>query len=423
MVKLAIIADDLTGSLDTGIKFAKEGIPTQIFLHRTIAFDAIEADTEVIVIDTETRHLTAREAGKIVEKVVADCMLYGIRNYYKKTDSALRGHIGSELAALARKTGQTVYFIPALPREDRYTKRGIHYIRGIPVAESIFCKDPFNPVRHSKVSQIIKEEEELNVVEWGNALSDTFSPKTEVVVFDGRTEKDLEIIADYLEKNNKLSITAGCAGFAPHLAGRMHLRRRKPELPGGNPKLIILSGSINSVTGAQMELAAREGFYRRTLSPEEKLKPDYLGLPEGIALLEELDRICDSHDRIIIDVLCPDDEEATRQLAESCHISGEEIPGKIAGRIGELFLHMTGRYPEAAIMLIGGDTFYAAAMQCPGIALKPVYEPVDGTVFVKGITKDHNLSLLSKSGGFGEEDLLINLSHIILEKEKVEVSK
>ncbi len=172
-----------------------------------------------------------------------------------------------------------------------------------------------------------------------------------------------------------------------------------------------------------MELAAREGFCRRTLAPEEKLKPDYLGLPEGIALLEELEWICDSHDRIIIDVLCPEDEEATRQLAESCHISREEIPRKIAGRIGELFLHLTGQYPEAAIMIIGGDTFYAAVMQYPGIALKPVYEPVDGTVFVKGITRDHNLSLLSKSGGFGEEDLLINLSHIILEKEKVEVSK
>ncbi len=423
MVKLAIIADDLTGSLDTGIKFAKEGISTQIFLHRTISFDAIKMDTEVIVIDTETRHLTAREAGKIVEKVVSDCMAHGIHNYYKKTDSALRGHIGSELAALARQTGQTVYFIPALPQEDRYTRKGIHYIRGLPVAESIFCKDPFNPVRHSRVSQIIREEEDLNIKEWGNCLSDGFSPRTEIVVIDGRTEKDLEVIADYLERNHLLSITAGCAGFAPHLAGKMHLRRREPELPEGSKKLIVLCGSINAVTGAQMDLAAREGFCRRTLSPEEKLKPDYLDLPEGKELLEELNRICNDHDRIIFDVLCSEEEEATRRLAESCHISGEDVPRKIADRIGEIFLHLIEWDPEAAIMIIGGDTFYATVMQCPGIVLEPVYEPIDGTVFVKGITKDHNLSLLSKSGGFGEKDLLIKLSHIILEKGKEEDSK
>ena len=242
-------------------------------------------------------------------------------------------------------------------------------------------------------------------------------------MIDGRTEKDLEVIADYLQRSNLLSVTAGCAGFAPHLAGKMNLRRAKPEPPTRCQKMIVLSGSINAVTGAQIELASREGFCRRTLSPEEKLKPDYLSLPEGKELLEELDQICDDHDRIILDVLCPEEEEATRRLAESCHISGEDIPRKIAGRIGELFLHLIGRHPEAAIMIIGGDTFYAAVMQCPGIVLEPVYEPVDGTVFVKGITKDHNLSLLSKSGGFGEKDLLIKLSHIILEKGKEEALK
>ncbi len=126
MVKLAIIADDITGSLDTGIKFAKEGTATQVFLHSKLSFDAIEENTEVIVIDTETRHLAARKAGGIVGRTVAACMEHGIRNFYKKTDSALRGHIGSELTTLARRTGKKLYFIPALPQEDRYTRYGIH---------------------------------------------------------------------------------------------------------------------------------------------------------------------------------------------------------------------------------------------------------------------------------------------------------
>ena len=57
MVKLLMIADDFTGALDTGIQFAKEGIGTQVFTTQDLENINIKSDTEVIVIDAETRPL------------------------------------------------------------------------------------------------------------------------------------------------------------------------------------------------------------------------------------------------------------------------------------------------------------------------------------------------------------------------------
>ena len=58
MVKLLIIADDFTGALDTGIQFKKYVICKQVFTKTRIEYNEINPDTEVLVIDSESRPLT-----------------------------------------------------------------------------------------------------------------------------------------------------------------------------------------------------------------------------------------------------------------------------------------------------------------------------------------------------------------------------
>ena len=95
MILLFIIAADFTGALDTGVQFAARGIPTQVTVDPEVDFAA--HDTAVLVVDTETRHLPASEAYEKVFHLSRRALAYGIRNIYKKTDSALRGNIGAEL--------------------------------------------------------------------------------------------------------------------------------------------------------------------------------------------------------------------------------------------------------------------------------------------------------------------------------------
>ena len=114
MVELAVIADDFTGALDTGIKFAKAGMKTQVMLHSDFHFSEVNSACEVLVIDTETRHLKPESAYQIVYTLVKRCRAGHISRFYKKTDSALRGCIGKELTALCDALGESVEFIPAL---------------------------------------------------------------------------------------------------------------------------------------------------------------------------------------------------------------------------------------------------------------------------------------------------------------------
>ena len=59
---LLILADDFTGSLDTGVHFAKQGVSTVVQIaDREDSFPS-DTDAQVLVLDTESRHLSAEHA-------------------------------------------------------------------------------------------------------------------------------------------------------------------------------------------------------------------------------------------------------------------------------------------------------------------------------------------------------------------------
>ena len=98
MTFLLIIADDFTGALDTGVQFAACGISTKVVVDPETDLSGDRA--QVLVVDTETRHLPAGEARSVVLRLAVRARKTGIPYIYKKTDSALRGNIGAELAAV-----------------------------------------------------------------------------------------------------------------------------------------------------------------------------------------------------------------------------------------------------------------------------------------------------------------------------------
>ena len=139
MIKLLVIADDFTGALDTGVQFAGKGIATKILNQRTVTREQLSSvDKEVLVVDTETRHLKPEAAYGIVYALAKMAKEAGVTYLYKKTDSGMRGNIGPELWAALEASGQPyLTFIPAFPAINRVTKNGIHYINGLPVKESV----------------------------------------------------------------------------------------------------------------------------------------------------------------------------------------------------------------------------------------------------------------------------------------------
>ena len=98
MIKLAAIADDLTGANDTALQFAKRNIKSCVKIN--FANDDFTQDKDVIVIDSDSRDLNANEAYEKVHDICSAIKQYDIRCIYKKIDSTLRGNIGAEIKAV-----------------------------------------------------------------------------------------------------------------------------------------------------------------------------------------------------------------------------------------------------------------------------------------------------------------------------------
>lgn len=71
MLKLLVTADDFTGALDTGVQFSKEGAKVLVTTNKHVSFEEIKEQFDVIVIDTETRHLSPEKSYNILKSIFA----------------------------------------------------------------------------------------------------------------------------------------------------------------------------------------------------------------------------------------------------------------------------------------------------------------------------------------------------------------
>lgn len=78
---------------------------------------------------------------------------------YKKVDSALRGNISAEIKAVLDASQTTaIPFLPAYPEMNRVLINGDLYIDQVLVSQSVFAKDPYEPVIESNVLRRLKKE-------------------------------------------------------------------------------------------------------------------------------------------------------------------------------------------------------------------------------------------------------------------------
>ena len=274
MIHLFVIADDFTGALDTGVQFASYGAATKVVVGTGLQALEADAQTQVLVVDAETRHLPAAQAYDTVYRLVRWAKEKKIGCIYKKTDSALRGNIGAELsAALAADGGDRLHFVPAFPNLDRVTRGGVHYIGGVPVAQSVFGKDPFEPVTHSRVEDILHEQTDTlcAYIPGGGSAEG----KAGVLVYEAQTNRDMAQIADRLAARSETGLLAGCAGFASVLPRLLQLSCRDTAPLPLCGRLLAVCGRINPVSLEQCAQAEAQGAPRFSLTPEQKLSRDW----------------------------------------------------------------------------------------------------------------------------------------------------
>lgn len=410
MIELLLIADDLTGAIDTGVQFASRGLDTLVSLDLEPDFASMETEPRVIAVDTESRHLDAGEAASRVGAVVKWSREQGITHLYKKTDSTLRGNLGAELESTLKKSGQRILpFIPALPKSGRYTRQGIHYIEERPLHLTPFGADPLEPIKSSKVSDILAEQTSLRsavVDPVGTSLRKILSDnKADLLIFDCQNSSELKTIGKILREFDLLAVTAGSAGFAELLPELMGLSggMMPPVQPRG--PLLVVNGSLNHTSLAQVEYAVKRGTQFLAIPSDILSAPTDRAASAATKIAENL-RV--GRDAILGSL--PLGSEPDNLFPEKS--TGEkrrELCLRAADNLGLVTAAILENSNFGSLAVFGGDTL-AGVVNALGVhRVIPVSESAPGMVLSRLDGNRNDLLLFSKAGGFGRKDTIINL--------------
>jgi uncharacterized protein YgbK (DUF1537 family) len=348
MTILRLIADDLTGALDTAAQFTGRIGPLPVLLDRIIVAPEGSYGLDLSCRDGDERTAVAFARESLHRFSGADLA-------FKKIDSLLRGHWAAELAEIV-KSGmfRRIVLAPAFPAQGRLTRGGLQ-MRAQSCGDPVLIKDIAAELqRHGVSSQ---------------------SPDCDVVLLDAETGADLDAIARRYA-NEPATLWCGAAGLARALAQRPP----RPAQPLRPPHLVIV-GSRHPVSLRQVEVvaAARPDWFAPLAA-----EPSFVGRVQ--TTLETCGRC------IVLPAL-------------PAGLSEIEASERIAGGMERL----SGRLPPlGALTVIGGETFAAIcrALKATRLSVDGEFQPgIPASHMESGLSQVTVCA--SKSGAFGEPDWLL----------------
>lgn len=123
MFQLLIIADDLTGALDSAAAFACRGMRVIVANSADHVGAAMSQGAHVVAVNTGSREMGPDQAAQVMADICSVTAGYsGL--VMKKVDSRLKGPIAAELTVLHEKFCLPIFASPAIPRLGRYVVEG-----------------------------------------------------------------------------------------------------------------------------------------------------------------------------------------------------------------------------------------------------------------------------------------------------------
>lgn len=219
MPKLVVVADDLTGALDSAVAFAAEGRPVPVARRVDDLASILRERPEIVAVNTGTRDADAATVHDRMKRVLAALDIASVEMVFKKVDSRLKGNVGLETAIMARAMGGCpVVAAPAIPAMGRVQRSG--RIEGVGMAVPI-------------------------------GIARLFDLPVEVP--DVATDADL----DRVVKGRRGVLWVGARGLAFALARATSPGGARPLPPPPVRPLLVAIGSRDPITLAQVELVAR----------------------------------------------------------------------------------------------------------------------------------------------------------------------
>lgn len=414
MLKLLVIADDFTGALDTGVQFSRQGIQTLVSTEAVVHYEEIPHEMEVLVLNTESRHLNFDTAYEKTKAILEEAQAAGIPYIYKKVDSALRGNISAEIKAMIDTHKQAVIpFLPAYPEMNRVLIDGHLYIDDVLVTESVFADDPYEPVIESSVIQRLKTEADIEAV----LVQNDQLPNIGVAVFDAQTDEMLAKHGRQLKEKKLLGLTVGCAGFAKTLAYQLFPEGSKVQFQLEKP-IVVICGSVNPITKKQIAYAQKRSP-RISLSAKQLLDDTYWEKEVGRQEVSAYHELLKKESLVVFDTCSDQTTAELLTLSKELGLTAKECRFRIGEALGKLTKTLWSQQHKNTFLFTGGDTLYQTMRVLGVTGIKPLVELKPGVVLSVVEWNNKEMQVITKSGGFGSETLFEEIKQYETIKEEL----
>ncbi len=425
-MRVLVVADDLTGACDTGVQFARSGRPCSVAFLPRLAEDErrrshLDAfDRDIVIVDTESRHVPPHEAASRVRSVVSHAGSDTI--VLKKIDSTFRGNVASEVgSALGVLRGRIGVVVPAYPAGGRTTVGGRCLVHGIPLDATEFAHDPLSPVTTASVADLVgcsapvrrdptgrtpvRDPGRRSIQASGSeavrkAVHDA-SPG-DIIIVDATTQDEIDAVLSVVADDLHRVVFIGSAGLASAIGHGLlgHRGHDEPEelRPVARRPVLGVVGSLSGRTRAQVDWLVSRGGATRFVC----------GLSDATDVTAAATEALRSGCSVVL--VSPDDrlQEAAavaRRLARSA--------GAVLARFGALWQPVAARRPLAdpappGLVLTGGETALAVLRDLGVDRVDVVRELAPGVPVLGLYGRRYSGPAVSKAGGFGGDDILIH---------------
>ena len=368
---IVVIADDITGAAELAGIALTHGLRVSLHTSSFKGEIGVCDGAEVVAIATDCRSYSQEEAVGCMEGVMEALKSYGTDVvYFKKTDSALRGHIVAELNVMMRQLSIShTLLLPQNPSKGRVVQQGVYSIHGVPLAETAFSYDPEFPARHSSVEAILPGVKSIAV---GEALQEGISLGDAVDVSD---------VARHLSHLPDNTLLAGAAdlfeAYISQCCGKEKAETTSFDMRTAG-KTLVVCGSTQS-----RSLQNEAPFAHRDTVERSMPLSVYQGEPSH-EWIESL--VCDyaAHECLILQVGHPSS-------------GGKEQAVYIRTLFATIVARLTSQHAPSLLIIEGGATAFAILSALGWQALSVCQELAPGVV----VLAYENTYIMLKPGSYG----------------------
>ena len=395
MNRCFIVADDFTGSNDTGVQLTRRGFRTKVVFDAEAVLD----DGLSYVLDTESRNMTGAESQEKTARLLKGLDLSGFDCVIKKVDSTLRGNIAEEIFETERVFGaDLVIFMPALPALGRTTKNCIRKLNGVRISFTELARDPRKPVLQDNIAEILRSAfdepvGELTLDQIRSGQIDLASAR--LWACDSETNEDMRTVINAARAVAKKILWVGTAAMADNVLADEH-----PAYPA-----LAVIASVSEVARNQIHFAEEKGLLVQTVDIADIIR----GGDSNKYVARAVEALKSGRDLAFVSSASYDRSELDESVKAGAEqgMSRDDVAEFTGNAISDLASDILEQTKVSGLFLSGGDTaiHFFDAVGAKGSEI--VFELTVGIPMMR-LTggRFDGLKVITKAGAFGAVDVL-----------------